>query len=112
MTLEAQGADIEIQHTTCESHSQLLQIAYDYVIDGLWGGEGIFDAVEKLHSRGLSFGRADQHFNRYVADGAEWSPVKLMLKGLWTFSTLPRSRPQYGAFMDKVRTSHLQATLK
>lgn len=47
-----------------DSHEKLLRIAYIY-----WhiaeGAGGVFDAVDKLHERGWSFGQDELKFNRY-----------------------------------------------
>lgn len=46
------------------SHDEVFRIAYIYLDQGLWDGNGVFDVVEKLHTRGLSFGQGDLGFNR------------------------------------------------
>ena len=46
-------------------YDQVLRIAYIYMDEGLWNGNGVFDVVEELHTRGWSFGRGDLQFNRY-----------------------------------------------
>ncbi|KAJ5256753.1 hypothetical protein N7478_012857 [Penicillium angulare] len=46
---------------TC--HEDVLRIAFIYH-EELWDGNGVFDVVEKLHTRGLSFGKGDLRFNR------------------------------------------------
>lgn len=47
-----------------DDHEKLLRIAYIY-----WhiaeGAGGVFDAVDKLHERGWSFGQDKLKFNRY-----------------------------------------------
>lgn len=46
-------------------HDEVLRLAYIYLVQGLWGcGYGVFDVVDKLHTRGWSFGQGDLGFNR------------------------------------------------
>ena len=47
---------------TC--HDDVLRIAYVYIDEGLWDGQGVFDVVEKLHAHGWSFGENELRFNR------------------------------------------------
>ncbi|KAF1935461.1 hypothetical protein EJ02DRAFT_460354 [Clathrospora elynae] len=47
---------------TC--HDDVLRIAYIYIDEGLCGGDGVFDVVEKLHAHGWSFGEGELRFNR------------------------------------------------
>ncbi|KAH5240613.1 hypothetical protein HBI64_077320 [Parastagonospora nodorum] len=57
-------ADVEggIVPVTC--HDDVLRIAYIYIDEGLWDGQGVFDVVEKLHAHGWSFGEDELRFNR------------------------------------------------
>ncbi|KAK0673411.1 hypothetical protein QBC41DRAFT_241340 [Cercophora samala] len=64
MSAEEFLADAESGAVAVDSHDQLLQIAFMYLDEGLWDGNGIFDVVEKLHARGWSFGKAEMKFNR------------------------------------------------
>jgi hypothetical protein len=51
-----------IMPVTC--HDDVLQIGYIYIDELLGGGQGVFDAVEKLHAHGWSFGEGELRFNR------------------------------------------------
>lgn len=57
-------ANIEggIVPVTC--HDDVLRIAYIYIDEELWHGQGVFDIVEKLHAHGWSFGVGELRFNR------------------------------------------------
>ncbi|GFN11084.1 J domain-containing protein 1 [Aspergillus tubingensis] len=56
------NVDGGIVPVTC--HEDVLRIAFIYLHEGLWTGNGVFDVVEKLHSHGLSFGEGDLRYNR------------------------------------------------
>lgn len=64
MSAEEFLANVEggIVPVTC--HEDVLRIAFIYLHEGLWTGNGVFDVVEKLHSHGLSFGEGDLRHNR------------------------------------------------
>ncbi|KAJ5952488.1 uncharacterized protein N7479_010901 [Penicillium vulpinum] len=47
---------------TC--HEDVLRIAFIYLDEGLWTGNGVFDVVEKLHAHSWSFGEGELRFNR------------------------------------------------
>lgn len=47
-----------------DCHEKVLQIAFIYMDEGLWLGNGVFDVVEKLHAHGWSFGEDELRFNR------------------------------------------------
>ncbi|CAI7622355.1 unnamed protein product [Penicillium glandicola] len=47
---------------TC--HEDVLRIAFIYLDEELWTGNGVFDVVEKLHTHGWSFGEGELRFNR------------------------------------------------
>ncbi|KAL4911689.1 hypothetical protein BDW62DRAFT_196438 [Aspergillus aurantiobrunneus] len=40
-----------------DCHEHVLRVAFIYMDEGLWNGNGVFGVVEKLHARGWSFGR-------------------------------------------------------
>lgn len=65
MGAEEFRAHVESGEVLVDSHDQVLRIAYIYLDEGLWAGNGVFDVVDKLHTRGWSFGRGDLKFNRY-----------------------------------------------
>lgn len=56
---KAESGEVPIDH-----HDQVLRIAYIYLEQDLWAGNGVFDIIEKLHTRGWSFGQGDLAFNR------------------------------------------------
>lgn len=56
------NVDGGIVPVTC--HDDVLRIAYIYIDEGLWDGQGVFDVVEKLHAHGWSFGDGELRFNR------------------------------------------------
>lgn len=64
MSAEEFQANVEggIEPVTC--HEDVLRIAFIYLDEGLWTGNGVFDVVEKLHAHGWSFGEGDLRFNR------------------------------------------------
>ena len=47
---------------TC--HEDFLRVAFIYLDEGLWTGNGVFDVVEKLHAHGWSFKEGEFRFNR------------------------------------------------
>jgi hypothetical protein len=59
-------ADAEGGVVPVDSHEKVLWIAFIYMDEGLWDGNGVFDVVEKLHACGWSFGEGGLRFNRYV----------------------------------------------
>ncbi|RAK88988.1 hypothetical protein BO79DRAFT_265531 [Aspergillus costaricaensis CBS 115574] len=63
MSAEEFLANVEgsIVPETC--HEDVLRIAFIYLHEGLWTGNGVFDVVEKLHSHGLSFGEDELRYN-------------------------------------------------
>ncbi|KAL4898447.1 hypothetical protein BDV59DRAFT_4407 [Aspergillus ambiguus] len=64
MSAEEFLANVEggIVPVTC--HEDVLRIAFIYLDEGLWTGNGVFDVVEKLHAHGWSFGEGELRFNR------------------------------------------------
>lgn len=64
MSAEEFLADAESGAVAVDCHDQVLQIAFMYLDEGLWDGNGVFDVVEKLHARGWSFGKGELRFNR------------------------------------------------
>jgi hypothetical protein len=58
-------AKAESGEVPIDSHDQVLRIAYIYSDEWLWDGDhGVFEIVDKLHTRGWSFGQEDLRFNR------------------------------------------------
>ncbi|KAJ0423309.1 hypothetical protein BJY00DRAFT_321954 [Aspergillus carlsbadensis] len=66
MSAKAFIADVEGGVLPVDSHEKVMRIAYIYMDEGLWMGNGIFDVVEKLHAHGWSFGEGELRFNRSV----------------------------------------------
>ncbi|OBT53774.1 hypothetical protein VE04_05125 [Pseudogymnoascus sp. 24MN13] len=64
MSAEEFLADAEGGKLPVDCHDRVLQIAFIYMDEGLWKGNGVFDVVEKLHARGWSFGEGELKFNR------------------------------------------------
>ncbi|OGM49512.1 hypothetical protein ABOM_001615, partial [Aspergillus bombycis] len=64
MSAEEFLADVEGGAVPVDCHDRVLRIAFIYMDEGLWGGNGVFDVVEKLHARGWSFGEGELRFNR------------------------------------------------
>ncbi|KAK4132425.1 hypothetical protein BT67DRAFT_481732 [Trichocladium antarcticum] len=64
MSAEEFLADAESGAVAVDCHDQVLRIAFIYLDEGLWDGNGVFDVVEKLHARGWSFGEGELRFNR------------------------------------------------
>jgi hypothetical protein len=61
-------ANVESVELPVDCHDRVLRIAFHYSddgLEGLWNGNGVFDVVDKLHTRGWSFGQGDLKFNRY-----------------------------------------------
>ena len=58
-------ANVESGEVPVDCHDVVLRIAFIYMDEGLWNGNGVFDVVDKLHARGWSFGLGDLKFNRY-----------------------------------------------
>ncbi|PLB52364.1 hypothetical protein P170DRAFT_352846 [Aspergillus steynii IBT 23096] len=56
--------DVENGVVPVNSHDQLLRIAWIYMDEPLWNGQGVFDVIEKLHTHGWSFGEGELRFNR------------------------------------------------
>ncbi|PGH17665.1 hypothetical protein AJ79_01027 [Helicocarpus griseus UAMH5409] len=57
-------AKVESGVLPVDCHDRVLRIAYVYLDKGLWDGNEVFDVVDKLHTRGWSFGSGDLKFNR------------------------------------------------
>ncbi|KAK1142346.1 hypothetical protein N8T08_007898 [Aspergillus melleus] len=57
-------SDAENGVVPVNSHDQLLRIAWIYLDEPLWNGQGVFDVIEKLHTHGWSFGEGELRFNR------------------------------------------------
>ncbi|KAF4885839.1 hypothetical protein CGCF415_v015298 [Colletotrichum fructicola] len=55
---------VESGETPVDSHDRLLRIAFIYLDESVWDGRGVFDIVDRLHTRGWSFGKGDLKFNR------------------------------------------------
>lgn len=64
MSAEEFRAKAENRELSFNDHNQVLRIAYIYLDKDLWGGNGVFGVVDKLHTRGWSFGQGDLAFNR------------------------------------------------
>ncbi|OAF62146.1 hypothetical protein VC83_01437 [Pseudogymnoascus destructans] len=64
MSAEEFLADAEGGALAVDCHDHVLRIAFIYLDEGLWDGNGVFDVVEKLHARGWSFGEGELRFNR------------------------------------------------
>ncbi|KAI9034936.1 uncharacterized protein KD926_004999 [Aspergillus affinis] len=64
MSAEGFLAGVEGGVVPVDCHDRVLQIAFNYMDQGLWTGNGVFDVVEKLHARGWSFGEGELRFNR------------------------------------------------
>jgi hypothetical protein len=58
-------AKVESGEVPVDCHDRALRIAYIYLDEGLWDGNGVFDVVDKLYTHGWSFGQGDMKFNRY-----------------------------------------------
>lgn len=68
MCAEEFRADAESGVVSIDRHDQVLRIAFIYLDEGLWSGNGgVFDVVDQLHARGWSFGKNNLRFNRYDA---------------------------------------------
>ncbi len=64
MNAEEFRARVESGEVPIDCHDRVLRIAYIYSDEWLWDGNGVFDVVDKLHTRGWSFGQRDLRFNR------------------------------------------------
>ncbi|KAJ4289975.1 hypothetical protein N0V88_006776 [Collariella sp. IMI 366227] len=64
MSTEEVLADTEGGAVAVDCHDHVLRIAFIYLDEGLWDGNGVFDVVEKLHTNGWSFGEGELRFNR------------------------------------------------
>lgn len=64
MSAEEFRANAESGEPPISCHDQVLRIAYIYLVKDKWNGNGLFDVVDKLHTRGCSFGQGDLGFNR------------------------------------------------
>ncbi|KAL4935057.1 hypothetical protein BDV06DRAFT_234741 [Aspergillus oleicola] len=64
MSAENFLADLENGVVPVDSHEKVLWIAFIYMDEGLWDGDGVFDVIEKLHEHGWSFGQGEFRFNR------------------------------------------------
>ena len=65
MSAEEFRANVESGEVPVDCHDRVLRIAYIYSNERLCDGNGVFDIVDKLHTRGWSFGQGDLKFNRY-----------------------------------------------
>lgn len=63
MSAEVFRANVESGEVPINCHDQVLRIAFIYN-EGMWEGNGVFDVVDKLHTRGWSFGQGDLGLNR------------------------------------------------
>ena len=54
----------ESREVLIDSHDQVLRIAYIYLDEASGPGDVLFEVVEKLHTRGWSFGQGHLAFNR------------------------------------------------
>ncbi len=55
----------DVQGSGIHRHEDVLRVAFIYMDEGLWNhNNGVFDVVEELHARGLSFGEGELRFNR------------------------------------------------
>lgn len=66
---------VESGKLAVDRHDLLLRIALIYLDKGHRGAPWVFDTMEKLHSRGWSFGKGNLRFNRYAALTRKRSPV-------------------------------------
>ena len=57
-------ANAERGQVPIDSHDQVLRIACIYLTHGSWEETEVFNVVNKLHTRGWSFGQGDLAFNR------------------------------------------------
>ncbi|GKT44619.1 uncharacterized protein ColSpa_04800 [Colletotrichum spaethianum] len=57
-------ANVESGELPVDHHDRVLRIAFIYLDEGLWDGNGVFDVVDQLHARGWSFGEEGLRFNR------------------------------------------------
>ncbi|KAJ9199092.1 hypothetical protein DTO166G4_7369 [Paecilomyces variotii] len=64
MSAEEFLANVEGGIVPVACHEDVLRIAFIYLDEGLWTGNGVFDVVEKLHAHGWSFGEGELRFNR------------------------------------------------
>ncbi|RHZ73294.1 hypothetical protein CDV55_100025, partial [Aspergillus turcosus] len=64
MSAEEFLANVEGGVVPVDCHDHVLRIAFIYLDEALWDGNGVFDVVEKLHARGWSFGEGELRFNR------------------------------------------------
>ncbi|KAK2022810.1 hypothetical protein LX32DRAFT_602148 [Colletotrichum zoysiae] len=64
MNAEQFRAGVENGDVPVDRHDRVLRIAFIYLDEGLWNGNGVFDVVDQLHSRGWSFGEGVLRFNR------------------------------------------------
>ena len=54
-----------VERSGIHRHEDVLRIAFIYMDEGLWNlNNGVFDVVEELHARGLSFDEGELRFNR------------------------------------------------
>jgi hypothetical protein len=65
MNAEQYRHNVENGQTPVTSHDQVLRIAFIYSFDP-FNNDGVFGDVEKLHTRGWSFGHGGMKFNRYA----------------------------------------------
>lgn len=64
MSAEEFRRNVESGEMPIDSHDRMLLIAFIYLDEVLWDGRGVFDTVDKLHTRGWSFGKGHFKFNR------------------------------------------------
>ncbi|TPR07334.1 hypothetical protein CAN33_0027055 [Aspergillus niger] len=106
MSAEELLANVEggVVPVTC--HEDVLRIAFIYLDEGLWTGNGVFDVVDKLHSHGLSFGEGVLRFNRsldifYLAQlaAAIYRYISQLKDDFPSFSDFPAFYIAYHAFL-------------
>ncbi|KAJ5113965.1 hypothetical protein N7456_002499 [Penicillium angulare] len=64
MSAEESLANVESGIVPVSCHEDVLRIAFIYLDEGLWSGNGVLDVAEKLHAHGWSFGEGELRFNR------------------------------------------------
>ena len=79
MSAEKYLADAESGVLPITCHEDLLRVAFIRTCEALNGSGWMFEAVEKLHAHGFSFGKDDLRFNRYVAPVAGMESLQYTL---------------------------------
>lgn len=64
MNAEEFRAKAESGEVLIDSHDQMLRIAWIYMDEASGPGDCLFEVVDKLHTRGWSFGQGLLAFNR------------------------------------------------